>query len=48
MTRSQTESVSKDFILNCKFQEDGKFYELWYNPTEKDCIKAYFKKEVKE
>jgi hypothetical protein len=46
MTRSQTSEIPKGFIKNCTFQEEGKTFELYYNPTEKDATKAYIKKEV--
>ena len=48
MRGASQESIPKGFIKNCTFQEDGKTFELYYNPTEKDATKAYIKKEVEQ
>ena len=37
------DGYQKQYIMN----EDGKAYDVYYNPTEKDPIKAYIKVEIK-
>ncbi len=43
MPKEIPKGYEKLFIMN----DDGKVYDVYYNPTEKDSLKAYLKIEVK-
>ena len=51
MTRSQAEetpekSIPKGYILNTSYLKEGKKTLQYYNPTERDCKKAYIEVEA--
>jgi len=43
---SEKIELPKDFIKCSTFEENGKKFTLYYNPIEKDPLKAYIKKEA--
>jgi len=43
--RGASSEIPKDFVKCSSFVEDGKKFTLYYNPKEKDPLKAYIKKE---
>lgn len=44
--RGASKEIPNSFVLETTFQENGKTFQLFHDPSEKDCTKAYIKKEI--
>ena len=41
------DKIPDNYILNNIIREDGKSFEMWYDPVCKDIKKSYIKREIK-